>query len=58
MLQMKAISRQEHWVAQEETPGVELVKFGERFNGDVDANTELSLSNRSEGKCRDLTAST
>jgi len=28
---------------REEIPGVELVKFGERFSGDIDANTELSL---------------
>jgi len=36
--------RQEHWVARRETSGVELVKFGERFSGDVDADTELSLA--------------
>ena len=34
---------QEHWVARRETDGVELVKFGERFGGDISANTEPSL---------------
>ena len=39
------LTRQEHWVARREISGVELVKFGERFSGDINADTELSLFN-------------
>ena len=37
-------------VARQETAGVELVKFGERFDGDIGANTEPSPRPLGSGK--------